>query len=689
MTSSASRVAAYRARQREAGAPDVTRKNRKAERKAYNVRKRALGSSRPFVACDGEGAGTDEQGRQLYVLFRIGGSELHTGSRLRTEEILDFICDAPRDAILVGFAFGYDVTMILRDLPVSQQKRLFEPKVFGQGHSPYVWYKDFDIDYLPKQYLKVRRVEIVRDVDGSERRVAIKGSQRTIFETFGFFQKSFLKVLSEFEIGTAAERELIRQSKEQRGGNTWTIGDVERDYCALECRLLADLMERLRDYCTEADIRPRTWSGAGKLASALHSQHETPKAALTEKVVPSEVMNLANMAYYGGRFEITRVGRVEQKVYEYDIRSAYPSAMRDLPCLLHGQWERIGIQEHMFGKNEPSVCMVSFKLRSPKCGSYGHLGALPIRSREGHLFWPVEGGGVYWSCEIESARRRGYEIKVHDGWVFHAGCDCRPFEWVEPLYDYRQSIGASGPGYPIKLGLNSLYGKLAQRKGNGAFANMVWAGLITARTRAKLNDAIGLAASPDAILMLATDALYSLEPLELPLGPWLGNWEQNILEELFIVQPGLYWDPTKRKRKSRGLSGRFFEEPGRTEAFEHAWRDWLAGENSALDHDWPSLAVPVTSFTGLRLALSRNRPETAGVWTNDSRNISFDFRNKRVDHMVSGSAIVTRPKPGGRDCISLPHRDFLAAGGQEPWEQARLMLDDQPDPIDLGPPDWD
>lgn len=73
--------------------------------------------SKPFTGCDGEGCGKDELGRQLYMLFRMGERELFTGHHLRTEELLNFICDHPANEILVGFAFGYDVTMILRDLP--------------------------------------------------------------------------------------------------------------------------------------------------------------------------------------------------------------------------------------------------------------------------------------------------------------------------------------------------------------------------------------------------------------------------------------------------------------------------------------------------------------------------------------------------------------------------------------------
>jgi hypothetical protein len=305
------------------------------------------------------------------------------------------------------------------------------------------------------------------------------------------------------------------------------------------------------------------------------------------------------------------------------------------------------------------------------------------------LYWPQEGSGVYWSPEIHSAERLGYRVTLKAGWRYHRDCDCRPFDWVEPLFDYRRSIGSSGPGYPIKLALNSLYGTLAQRKGNGVYANMIWAGLITAITRAKLNDAISL--NPGRIVMVATDAVYSLDPLDLPLGDRLGDWEHAALDGLVIVQPGLYWDIAKSKRKSRGLSGRFFEEPGRTEAFERAWGEFKKSEfmGSAAEFmgsAFPSCAVPVPGFIGLRLALARNRPDLAGRWIADRREISFDYRNKRTGHRWEGDAIITRPKLGGPRVVSLPHREFLAAGGQEPWEQARLWLDEQPDPPDLGPP---
>lgn len=675
----AERVRAYRQRRKDAGEPDSTRRNRAAERIAWKARQ--PGKLKPFVGCDGEGAGVDDLGRQNYLLFRMGERELYAnGERLTTEALLDFICDEPPGSILVGFAFGYDVTMILRDLPVSQQKRLFEPHVFGEGKSPYVWFRDFDIIYLPRNYLKVRRVNVVRDVEGNEKRVPIKGSQRTIFETFGFFQKSFLKVLHEFDVGTPAERERIAANKARRG-DFGTIDAEERAYCALECVFLAELMTKLRDYCEEAGIRPRSWSGAGKLASALHAKHKTIKGA--DVVAPPEVLTLAQMAYYGGRFEVTRTGMISGKVWEYDIKSAYPDEMRYLPCLEHGTWRHASGSECR-SSDGLFVCGVSFNRRGVG-DRLGDLGGLPIRSKEGHLYWPMQGSGIYWSPEIKSAVNLGFDVRYKEGWIYEKRCDCQPFDWVEPLYDYRRSIGSSGPGYPIKLGINSLYGKLAQRKGNGSYHNMIWAGLITALTRARLNEAVAM--NPGRIVMLATDAIYSLDPLpELELGEWLGAWDRTEMDGLFIVQPGLYWSPERRKKKSRGLSESFFEGNGLTEKFEHAWEDFAAAGNSGLEVKFPAVSVPVPGFIGLKLALARNKPELAGTWVREDRSISFDYRNKRVGHVWTDGHIVTKPKLGGPRCVSLPHREFLAAGGAEPWEMARLMLEEQPDYVDLSAP---
>src|ERR1700744_5498241 len=55
----------------------------------------------PFVSIDGEGGGVDENYRQNYTILTCGDRELCTGERLTTLECLSFICDTPRNSIIV------------------------------------------------------------------------------------------------------------------------------------------------------------------------------------------------------------------------------------------------------------------------------------------------------------------------------------------------------------------------------------------------------------------------------------------------------------------------------------------------------------------------------------------------------------------------------------------------------------
>jgi DNA polymerase type B, organellar and viral len=680
---SAQRVRSYRERRKANGEPDVTRANAKQRyKKWYDTHNMDRRLNTPFIGCDGEGAGVDHLGRQNYMLFRMGNRELFTGRPLGTYEILDFICDEPSGSILVGFAFGYDVTMILRDLSEERQRRLLAPRVFGEGKSPFTWWQDFDIDYLPRQFLRVRRIRRYTDDEGIERREAVKGTTRTIWETFGFFQKSFAKCLESFAVGTPELRASIAATKGRRGNVDWTITDLEREYCGMECDMLAELMNKLRQYCADADIHPRSWSGAGKLAEALHKKHGTLRAPkkIEEMLWPQPVDDWANIAYYGGRFEITKVGLIKNPVYEYDICSAYPAAMRGLPCLVHGAWNYS--DSRSLPDAEIYVADIEYTRRL-WADIPGSLNGFPCRSKKGSLVWPRSSSGVYWSYEIRSAVELGHQVKCNGAWVYERRCDCDPFHWVEPLYNYRKSIGSQGAGYPIKLGINSLYGKLAQRKGVGVYNNMIWAGLITSKTRALLNSAIKLA--PYDIVMIATDAVYSTAELPLDLGGSLGQWEVTRFDDgLFIVQPGLYWSPDKKKRKSRGLSGRFFEERGRTEAFEQAWDNYMTAQNSQLDVPFPQVPVDFDNFIGLKLALARNKPELAGTWLPSIRAMSFDYTKKRRRQDLCDGHITTYDYV--KMARTLPHRDFIALGGADTLDIAKLELQDQPDYIDLGPP---
>ena len=96
----------------------------------------------------------------------------------------------------------------------------------------------------------------------------------------------------------------------------------------------------------------------------------------------------------------------------------------------------------------------------------------------------------------------------------------------------------------LKLGMNSIYGKLAQQAGyrNGRipqYHHLLWAGEITSRTRAKLYTAA--MQHPDSIIAFATDALIATEPFNLPTGTKLGEWTPEEFKGITIIQPGVYF----------------------------------------------------------------------------------------------------------------------------------------------------
>jgi len=341
----------------------------------------------------------------------------------------------------------------------------------------------------------------------------------------------------------------------------------------------------------------------------------------------------ASLAFYGGRFEVSRIGHIPDPVYEYDLNSAHPAAMPGLPCSMHTRWVHRPNARRL-PKSGLYLAKVAFDhlLSVPWCG-------LPFR-RKKRLYWPYQGTGWYWSCEIEAARRYLFaDVSVRDLWVAEQTCDCRQYDWVPALYEERKQLGSKTRGYPLKLGLNALYGKMAQRSGRGPYHDAVAAGLITATTRARLVEAVGH--NPEAVVMLATDAVFSTRPLPLDIGEGLGQWEEKIWQDLFIVQPGIYWSPTqlaegaKPTIKSRGAPRSAIGDAA--PQFLRAFDDWIAKLREVDDlvamlrdrKSIPKVPVTVRAFHGCALALARGKPSLAGTWKDVTREFSFDWCTKR------------------------------------------------------------
>jgi hypothetical protein len=619
----------------------------------------------PFIAVDGEGGGRDETGRQNYLLLRAGTDCLFDNNRRLTSlDCFEFLlCLDPDAGVYVAYYFDYDTTMILRDV-----ERYVQP-----GLKIATYWNGYLISYLPRKFLSICRAEWPRD----EKRPKRLGKTITINDVGPFFQMSFHAALTKWEIGTPEELAKIAAGKAARDHFELMTPEII-EYNKIECDMLIELMTKFREVCADTGYLPARWQGPGWLAADMMKTNALPKRKEYEERYDETFWKFANNAYYGGRFEISRVGDVREPIYEYDINSAYPNAMRNLPCMVHGRWIET--------KTLPDTDRLSLFVSDLSFVYDENVGLcdFPIRDKTGTIYFPRQGRGWYWEPEIRAAIRRGkVKLTYHSVWRYEPSCHCTPFEYIEPIYQHRQSIGKSNRGFTLKLGLNAHYGKLCQSIGDAPYANPIWGGLITSYTRAALIDAYAQLPD-DQTIMLATDGIYTLQPLDLSIGAGLGQWECKHHEHgMFFVQPGLYFYNDGGRPKTRGIPQiKVLEYETQ---FRTSWREYMENHICNLFGDFttfPEVKIELTSFVGYRLAYSRYNPKSAGRWDTVTRTVSFDWRSKRDRAIVCGNAIATFPRVGSKHLRTVPYAKDIG-------KSRSLLLADQPDFFVFGEEhDW-
>lgn len=570
----------------------------------------------PFVGWDGEGV-TNAFGEHEYVLFaNSNGDRIADANGLRTERIFDFIFSTARKkSINVIYGAGYDWNMWLRDVPVD---KLIELSDTGECQ-----WKDYRLSWR-----KGKCFSVMAD-----------GQFFMFFDVVSFFQKSFVKACREYLGDRFVNEDMIAENKMLRSGfRAKDLEDIIR-YNDAELVNLVMLMDELRARLYKVGLKPSRWDGPGAVAVALF-QRERVKEHITP--LPPGVQEAAQYAYFGGRFEDFQYGSYHGTVIEYDLNSAYPSAMRELPSLAAGRWEYIE------GEPKEHIHFGMWNITYDGETNPNWPQPFPHREHGGQTSYPDEVIGWYWSPEYYAARdyceKWGGQITVHGVWYWVEDEPIRPFEFVEAIYAERQKLKAAKDGahVGIKLALNSMYGKTAQQVGwrdtkDGVkippYHNLAWAGYTTAHCRAQILRAI--TQNPAAIVASETDAVFTLEPLDLPLGEELGAWGQVTFDSLCYVQSGTYF----------GISDG--EEVNKSRGFD---RGELTRERvvAAVESGADAIEASLTRFIGLTLALVQGMHKWR-TWETMRKNLSFTPSlndSKRWHAGDSGQAEPCKCEPG-------------------------------------------
>lgn len=612
-----------------------------------------------FFAFDGESL-TNSEGQHEYVLLACSdGTYLKKDSRGRifTKRWLDWLLNKASkhpQGIFVGFSFDYDVNMILRDLNGDEVKALWNhANEQLSTHDTYipVLNGEYELDYLPRKYLKIRKVSNNpkyiytgrHKKDGSPefRRNVI--SSIVIWDVFGFFQKSFVQSCLDYGVTTTA---FLEEMKQRRG--TFTEADIKEmaQYSVLECQLLVQMMNKLRDAIKGAGYTINRWDGPGAIAAAFMRRNEVKKH-LPKQEEDKFVFEALRCAYSGGRIEQMQYGIYEHEIYEYDIVSAYPSHMRHLPSLRDGEWILCSGEEALAA--EFAICHVIWNFKEERPFYPFHYRVNPPLS----IYYPQQGCGWQWNCVVKVALQHypKEDIEIDYAYKFVPKNSEKPFAFIEDLFQQRKALKKAGnmAQMAIKLGLNSMYGKLAQQVGaeiradgsikRPSFFSLAWAGYITAATRAQLLEAA--LQHESSVIAFQTDCVLSTQPLTLDCGDNLGQWEASTYINGTFAQSGIYWmtdSQGKTKNKTRG-----FDKEQRN---EDTFLDFITRDRveTAYREKQDSVTFRKTHFVRMGEALSRGLEHWC-TWETVPKKLKLHPQGTKRDMIPGQKGLWYRSKP--------------------------------------------
>lgn len=508
----------------------------------------------PICGIDGEGK-SRANGRHDYTQFvavsERGGRWCYPEDgadrgHISTEACLDFIMRMPDDHVYLGYGLSYDTNMWLRDVP-----NLFVDMLLADGKRRY---KQFEIEWVERKYMTIRAY----------------GRSRTVYDVLAFFQVPFVSPDPSIVKGacdawlpdSGDEIEFVRVMKGLRG-NFQNVPDEDIvRYTFTECEMLVRLMRKFIDALKACKVKPRALYGPGAVASAYLEKMGVKRympsiEGAGSLLLVDPLATLSRCAYFGGRFDAAVFGWLED-CYQNDIKSAYPSIARYLPCLKCCEWVQ-DLHPRYATLAKHGLYHVSWSVPSRS-----RWGPFPHRTPQGLIYYPYDGAGWYHAEEVRAAIEFYGEdaIKITEGWALISRCDHRPFDFIDSLYALRKELESTGnydQGIVIKLILNSLYGKLAQQVGHRKdrpppFQCFFWAGAITAGTRAQILRT--LAMDPEKVISIATDGIVATERLDLEYGEELGDWEVKHLPTFAQLSNGVYHavdDKGKKIDRARGL----------------------------------------------------------------------------------------------------------------------------------------
>ena len=322
-----------------------------------------------------------------------------------------------------------------------------------------------------------------------------------------------------------------------------------RKYCIQDCIYTKELANHWIKVFFEAfDFYPQRFISSGYLAEKVLINNKIQIPLFRE--IPFEINEFAWRCYYGARFEILKRGFIGN-AHLYDINSAYPYSLSNIPDITKGKWKK---SKSLL--NNAHLGFFKIKCDIPDCK---YIPPFPFRTNN-KLIFPSGQFITYCTLAELKAYNEPNHYKILESFQYLDNNPVYPYkEFIESIYNKRlQFKNENNPlQLPLKIILNSIYGKTAQRVGNkiGNLFSPIIASSITGMTRAMLYDFVQKYGIENDVVSFATDSIITTKKLNID-STKLGDFSyDNSGNDVYVLQNGIYRFNGKWKKRGIGNIG--------------------------------------------------------------------------------------------------------------------------------------
>ena len=457
-------------------------------------------------------------------IFLIANSEGEYLDKITPESVIDFLFRRKFEKCWNFFYnLAYDAEVILKVLGDNLLTYNNEKKLV-------FFYGNYKFTYFPKKSLAIR-----------------KGNHSVVFFDIAQFYMQSLQKAYQSNIGKLSESYLKIKNERNNFSKTYYRKNTNRvrQYCIDDCIFTKKLAEHFIDlFFRFFKFYPRRWVSSGYIAEKVLINSDVTFPLLQD--LPESVARFAWSSYFGGRFEMIQRGFIG-KAYIYDINSAYPYAISQLPDLTDGDWFR-------GDEIVPNATVGFFKI-SADVDDMKIVCPFPFRKNISIIY---PSGKFITYCTLQELQViDDVSYTILDSVQFVPHTKKKPYKkFINNLYNKRLELKRNKDPMqlPLKIILNSIYGKTGQIVNGrvGGLFNPVIFAYITGFTRAMLYQFMKKHQLENHVVAFATDSVCTTKKLNVNSQKLGGFSFETSGNDCYFLQNGFYRINDKWKKRGIG-----------------------------------------------------------------------------------------------------------------------------------------